>query len=858
MMNKRPLPAWSLLLLASALEFLIPAACAVAALRPPAVPLVTCDPYFSIWSPADKLTDADTVHWTGKPHRLKSHLTIDHKTFRLMGTQPSNEPALPQTGLEVLPTRTIYTFEGEGVHVVLTFMTPFLPDDLNLLSRPVTYVTWNIRAVDGKKHEVSFGLTANGELAVNEANQPVSHQAEDIPGLVTLRIGSQDQSILARKGDDVRIDWGYLYLAAPKSESPSGSHCHFTNGIAVDQPSAAPASNAEMQIQFDLRDQKLGSKPISRWLMLAYDDEFSIQYMKKNLRPYWRRNGDDAAALLRKSAADYESIKKRCEAFDAELMADLRRAGGEKYARLGALAYRQCFAAGKFVVDANGQPLQFCKENHSNGCIGTSDVFYPMSPQFLLFGPTLAKSFLVPFMNYAASQRWKFPFAPHDLGTYPKANGQVYGGGERTQENQMPVEESGNLLILMGAIARMEGNAGFARLYWNRLEQWADYLKAKGFDPENQLCTDDFAGHLAHNVNLSAKAIIGLGSFAKLCEIRGKAEKSGELSAKGADYFRLAREFAKRWTHEADDGDHYRLAFDRPGTWSQKYNLIWDRILDLNLFPAEVARKEMDYYRKVQNQYGLPLDNRKEYTKLDWITWTATLTQKRADFEALIDPIYTFLNETPNRSPMTDWYETKTAKKVGFTARPVVGGVFAQMLYDQAVWKKWASRDKTKAANWAPMPPPPRLHNVVAAADTQPALWLYTTEKPSTNWFQAAFDASAWKEGSAGFGTTTTPGAKIGTVWHGSDIWLRRDVDLSHRNLSNVVGWLHHDEDAEVYINGILALRARGYSTSYEPFELNARGSAALKPSKNTIAIHCHQTTGGQYIDFGLMEAEVN
>ena len=144
---------------------------------------------------------------------------------------------------------------------------------------------------------------------------------------------------------------------------------------------------------------------------------------------------------------------------------------------------------------------------------------------------------------------------------------------------------------------------------------------------------------------------------------------------------------------EGDDGEKYRLAFDKPGTWSQKYNLIWDRILGLNLFPAEVARKEMDYYKKVQNKYGLPLDNRKDYTKLDWITWTATLTQNRADFEALIDPVIAFLNETPNRSPMTDWYQTKTARKVGFTARPVVGGVFAQMLYDKAVWRKWARLD---------------------------------------------------------------------------------------------------------------------------------------------------------------------
>src|SRR5204863_7026015 len=347
----------------------------------------------------------------------------------------------------------------------------------------------------------------------------------------------------------------------------------------------------------------------------------------------------------------------------------------------------------------------------------------PMAPQFLLFGPTLAKSFIVPFMNYAASDRWKFPFAPHDLGTYPKANGQVYGDGERGVNNQMPVEESGNLLLLFGAIAQMEGKADFAGLYWKQLEQWAQYLKEKGFDPENQLCTDDFAGHLAHNVNLSVKAICGLGSFAKLCELRGDKAKADE-------YFKLARGFAQRWVKEADDGDHYRLAFDRPGTWSQKYNLIWDRILGLDLCPPEVARKEMAYYKKIQNPYGLALDNRRDYTKLDSITCTATLPGERADFEALVEPVAAFLNATPDRSPMTDWYETKNARKVGFTARPVVGGVFARMVYDKAVWQKYAARDNTRASGWAPMPQvaAPALTTVVTPArDADHINWQYTT-----------------------------------------------------------------------------------------------------------------------------------
>lgn len=787
-------------------------------LRPPSVPLVACDPYFSIWSPGDKLTDVDTTHWTGKPQRLTGRVQIDGKNYRVIGRELPGLPALAQTRLQVLPTRTIYTFEDAGVRLNLTFLTPALPDDIEILSRPLTYVTWEFQATDGKTHQVSLSFEAAPELAVNTPEQKTTTTTFTVGQWNVTKTGSVEQPVLKKRGDDIRIDWGYLYLAKPRDFAA---------------------------------DFKVGSKPVSRWLMLAYDDEYSIQFMKKNLRPYWRRKGADATALLKRAAADYGKLVKRCEAFDAELMADLRNVGGEKYAQIAALAYRQCFAAGKFVADDNGQPISFCKENHSNGCIGTSDVFYPMAPQFLLFGSSVTKSFLVPFMEYASSDRWKFPFAPHDLGTYPHANGQVYGGGERTEENQMPVEESGNLLILMAAVAEMDGHADFAGRYWPTLTRWAEYLKAKGFDPENQLCTDDFAGHLAHNVNLSVKAICGLGSYAKLCELRGD-------KAKAAEYFQLAREFAQRWVKEADDGEKFRLAFDRPGTWSQKYNLMWDRVLGLNLFPAEVARKEMAFYRQMQNKYGLPLDNRRDYTKLDWITWTATLTQNRADFEALLDPVYTFLNETPDRAPMPDWYQTKTAKKEGFTARPVVGGVFAPLLYDKAVWQKWAKRDKTKAKNWAPLPKMPTVTSIVPAADQQAAEWRYTTTRPAAGWMKENFDATIWPEGQSGFGTAGTPGAVVGTVWNTDDIWLRREVELPAKDLQRLELWLHHDEDVEVYINGVMAFQTEGFVGNYDAFPLTKEGRAALRPGKNLIAVHCRQSTGGQYVDLGFVTVQPN
>lgn len=820
--------------------------------RPPAIPLVACDPYFSVWSRTDQLADSETTHWTGKPHRLTALLRVDGKTYRLMGDSPKAIPSMKQTSVKVLPTQTIYGFAGAGVTIQLVFTTPSLPDDVLILSRPTTYVNCHVTSSNDRTHEVEFYFDAGGELATNVGTQQVSGARESLENATALKLGTVSQQVLGKSGDDLRIDWGFFYLAAAKkfhAQAALGAPQALRRGFADHGAVALTGHTPDFPIAADrvvaavaMKLGNVGERPVARYVLVAYDDLYSIEYMKEKLRPYWRKDGWEANDLIVAAVNEHDMLQQQCEQFDAELITDLERIGGPEYADIACLAYRQCFAAGKFVADAKGQPLQFCKENHSNGCIATSDVFYPMAPQFLLLGPTLTKSVLVPFMEYAASDRWRFPFAPHDLGTYPKANGQRYGGGEQSEENQMPVEESGNLLLLFAALAKMEGNTDFAAIYWEQLSQWADYLRDKGFDPENQLCTDDFAGHLAHNVNLSAKAICGLGAYALLCEMRGR-------EAEAAQYQRIAKRYAEQWVSAASDGDHFRLAFDRSGTWSQKYNLVWDHILGLGLFPKSVYTTEMAFYRKVQNEYGLPLDNRSDYTKLDWVLWTATLTQDRDDFAAIVRPVHRFLSVTPDRAPMTDWYFTSTAKKRGFTARPVVGGVFLKTLYDRSVWSKYAARDKTRASGWAPMPVPPETKPLVGISANSKQSWRYTTQRPDGDWFAVDYVDAQWKQGPGGLGTSETPGASVGTRWDGDNIWARRTIQISQPIPDRVGLRIWHDEDATVYLNGTLVAELGGYTTNYEVVEIPA---AVLREGANLIAIHCRQTSGGQFIDCGL------
>ena len=219
----------------------------------------------------------------------------------------------------------------------------------------------------------------------------------------------------------------------------------------------------------------------------------------------------------------------------------------------------------------------------------------------------------------------------------------------------MPVEESANLLILVDGIARTGKTTTLAELYWPLLTQWAHYLEEHGLDPENQLTTDDFSGHVAHNANLSIKAIDGLGAYADLARLLHHDNEARKYEA-------MAKSMAGKWIGMAQEGDHYKLAFTSPGTWSQKYNLVWDKVLGYNLFPARVREAEIAFYKTKLNKYGLPLDDRATFTKNDWSLWTATLADKAEDFDALVDPIWLWSTETTSRVPMTDWYDTITGQ----------------------------------------------------------------------------------------------------------------------------------------------------------------------------------------------------
>lgn len=613
-------------------------------------------------------------------HNTSGGAYVDFGLFR-ENKQPSNfKEAAIQKSVDVLPTQTYYTFTCGPVELDLVFTAPLLMEDLDLISTPINYVSYRVRSLDKKQHDVQVYIETTPQLAVHETSQPTISKKVSKNGMNYLKAGTIDQPYVKRKGDGVRIDWGYAYLGtnnAPNKNMSIGNYYDMKQSFISSGKLIPNSQNYITRSEEDMPAMaytedlgKIDNQGKAGYLMVGYDDIYSIEYFYERRMAYWKHNGQVSIFdAFERAQASYPSLMERCRTFDQQLMADAEKAGGRKYAELLALTYRHAITAHKLITDKEGNLLFLSKENHSNGCINTVDLTYPSAPLFLLYNTDLLKGMLTSIFYYSESGRWKKPYPAHDLGTYPIANGQLYGG-------DMPIEEAGNMLLAAAAISKIDGNADYAAKYWETLSTWANYLIENGLDPENQLCTDDFAGHLAHNANLSAKAIMAIAGYGEMARMLGKENTANR-------YIETARKLAIEWEKMAFDGDHYKLAFDKTGTWSQKYNLVWDKVFDLNIFPQKVFDTEIPYYLTKQNKYGLLLDSRAQYTKSDWIIWTACMSPDNATFQKFIDPLYKYANETTSRVPISDWHDTNTGQMMNFKARSVVGAYYMKLLMEK-------------------------------------------------------------------------------------------------------------------------------------------------------------------------------
>lgn len=625
--------------------------------RLPAIPLIASDPYMSVWMPADSMTQTEACHWSGPQKPIHGVMTVDGTAYRFLGMTGDAEAKL--TSLTVTPTTTCLVSEAGGVQLETSFAAPAFPGDTDLMSMPITLVRFRLSALDGAAHQVKLRLHLSDRFCYDGEIRPAMFSdAFTLNGHAAAWCGQAGQKPLSHSGDHVTIDWGYLYLTAEADVKPVGDGLEMTwKGAAEGEVRA----------------------------VIAYDDIASINYFGDLCKAWYRRNGATIVDAIVRTMAGFDAIMADCAALDAQVLADAEKAGGAAYAKVVCAAWRQTLAAHKLIATPKGDMALLSKENDSNGCIGTVDVSYPSIPMFLRYNPELVNALCRPVLEFASMPVWQEDFAPHDVGRYPNATGQVYAARRRVKNGethplyylypagtdvydpryQMPVEEAGNMLVMLEAAIEYGADRSLADQYRGLLDQWVQYLLRYGEDPGEQLCTDDFAGHLAHNSNLAAKAMVGVACYGRL---------TGDAS-----YEEQAKAMAARFAEKTGMNGNTPLTLDGKG-WSMKYNLLWDKVLKLGLLPESFYAAETSSYLPRINRYGLPLDSRADYTKSDWICWTAALADDMQVREALLAPIALMLQETTSRVPFSDWYDTKTGRYQAFIARSVQGGILAPML----------------------------------------------------------------------------------------------------------------------------------------------------------------------------------
>ena len=662
----------------------------------PAYPIFIKDPNFSLWSATDVLNESNLQSWYGKTKTVYGFVKVEGETYCFMGRTEDfsacNVKKAEQLSVEITTFSTDYTFKAGNAALKIRFISPLPLDDFDLLSMPVCYMEYEIEGA--KDAEISLFLNRNNAYNDTTKDNKVLGGVLPLEGVEAAFLGLRRQLPLSNHDDLIGADWGYFYV--------SGEKAYFLDKNDL----AAYLVGGLKEFSYQGEERFIGaiSKERKGAFTVAYDEGVSIDYFG-NYKKGWYLENKTIVDALNEGTENRIQIVQRLDEIDAQLKEKAMRYG-ESYYNVLTASWRQSVGGHKLIKGKDGKVLFLSKENGSNGCIATVDVSYPSMPLYLLYNTELVKGMMRPILEFARMPVWKYDFAPHDVGTYPACCGQVYGLNTQPShyhgdygkdpwvfpqnffpvyllpaafdaylyDLQMPVEECANLIIMFCACFKKDGDIRFFAENKDLCAKWVEYLVSYGLKPENQLCTDDFAGHLANNVNLAIKATVGIAAYAELVKAEGDEEEYKKYRAIAESYAKEIESFGRKYSHipitwDSDDS-----------TFSLKYNFAFDKILKLHLFSQDLFEREIDCYIERMNKYGTPLDTRKEYTKSDWQLWVASLTNDEKKSTIFIEKLDEFLKTSPDRVPFSDWFETGSGEYHSFRARTVQGGCFILLL----------------------------------------------------------------------------------------------------------------------------------------------------------------------------------
>ncbi|GJN67884.1 hypothetical protein PLICBS_001926 [Purpureocillium lilacinum] len=657
--------------------------------RPPAVPLAVRSPYLNVWlngkrdgSPSGYLPGNWPVFWSQYIQGWQGFIRVDGHVYNWMGNAPGGDGLVNQTSLEYTSTRSVFTFNVvDKVEMMVEFLSPVYPEDLRRQSVTSSYINISVKSLDGKTHSVQIYSDVSGEWASGDNSQMIQWESVAKDGVRYHKFWRKEQQKFTEQNEVAA--WGNWYWAT--GDQRGVSYQIGSDGDVRGQFLNKGYLTGEIDTNFRaVRDRwpvfglarDLGfvagtAKSTLFTIGFTQDEAINFQGKEDNTRSVpalWKEyfNEQDLVTFFYK---DFDYASHYANRLDLRIARDSEAAAGRDYATITTLAVRQVFGALAYT-NTKDSPLVFLKEISSNSDIQTVDVIFPAFPIMLYLNPDMIKWTLEPLLE---NGRYHYPnsWAQHDLGTFPNAVGHPKGDDE-----PMPLEECGNMVVMMLAYAQRKHNDQYLADNWDLLEKWAGYLIEDAKIPANQLSTDDFAGHLANQTNLAIKGIIALEAMSQI------AKKTGHKTH-AANYTEIAHEYLEFWTnhginHNAEP-KHTVLQYDNPDTYGLLYNVYSDKVLNLNFIPQEIYDMQSDFYPTIENEYGVILDTRGTLTKLDWEMWAAAVAKPETRY-MFISKIASWINRTTTWRAYTDLYDTKDGgypRGIEFTARPVQGGVFS-------------------------------------------------------------------------------------------------------------------------------------------------------------------------------------
>ncbi|KAJ6519201.1 hypothetical protein C8R45DRAFT_950524 [Mycena sanguinolenta] len=663
--------------------------------NPPSIPLAVRTPYLSTWLPQGQgaaLNSGWATHWAGETTAWAGFVKVDGESYSYLGAASvtgSSFTQATQKSMTFTSTQSVFVLSAGPVDVTVTFLSPVDATDLVRQSIPMSYMHVSVASTDGATHSVQVYSDISGEWASGSdswdiewsttATDILSHQYNLVSPAVYEEINDRSQY----------GNWYYSMLNGAGATAQIGRDITVRGGFLNNSVLSTAKDNNFRAIGdswpvFGLAKDlgKVGSTAASVTFAVGHIRDPAIKYVlagnaKQARSLYFWSKFPTANAVISFFLNDFTTALATANALDKKVQTDAAKISDD-YAGIVALSIRQSMAANEITISKNAfglwntsDVMYFMKEISSDGNVNTVDVVFPAHPIFLYLNPKLGEYLLEPLYRYQASGLYPNKWSVHDMGAhYPKADGHNDGTDEA-----MPVEESGNMLIMALSFARASNDTTQIKRYESLLDQWTQYLIEDSLIPAFQLSTDDFAGQLANQTNLAIKGIIGIRCMAEISKLLGNTAKYTNYSSIAADYVTKWQVYSASKT-----GAHLTLDYNDDASWGLAYNLYSDVRLGLKLFPQSVYDEQTAWYKTVINQYGAPLDTRHTYTKSDWSIWTSAIVTDTGLRDQFISTLTAYVSNGLNNVPFSDLFDTISGKTVGFSARPVVGGHLALLL----------------------------------------------------------------------------------------------------------------------------------------------------------------------------------